>query len=116
MQHISGAGPRLMSKTGELLLHRRAEPSARFLGDANTASRLQYRALPPAELESLVNAGRRATGDSPIFCLSLLSRVTHMCITQMRLINTAFACVCHCNSGRRAERTPLKLVDKFNTK
>lgn len=61
-----------------------AEPSARFPGNTNTARRLQYQALLSAvwrpSLSLMMAAG--TVGDSPIFCLSLLFYVTHMCIIQ----------------------------------
>lgn len=60
-----------------------AECSARIPGNANTERRLQYQARPSAELEPLINAGRRDwLWESTLFYFLLFTIVTHIYLIQ----------------------------------
>lgn len=60
-----------------------AECSARIPGNANTERRLQYQARPSAELEPLINAGRRDwLWESTLFYFLLFTIVTHKYLIQ----------------------------------
>lgn len=94
-----------VSKTGELLLHR--PPSPRHVPKATqTQPGLSSIRLFRLNQRLSLKLAAGTVRDGPIFCLSLLSRVTHVHNTK-HLIHTGCAFVCYCNSGQRRQNILL---------